>query len=106
MNHDFTEQVRIICQDFEASQGISVSPSAVKLISQILVAIVDDPHPTWRLELDHPLIVIAESYRSAIPFYLQRIVASEGVKNRITTFDFLHWFAGSFRSKMCVFKKR
>ena len=99
------QKVDEICTQFKNDARISVSDHARKLASTVLSAISQDPHPAWKDGAD--LNSLTQAYLSALPIMLYQIASSEGVKDKITSFDFLHWFSKYFETMMmCIIPKK
>lgn len=109
--HDI-EKFKKICKDFENKRKIRITESARKLIFSTLVAIEEDPLPTWNIEITSPEKVTEyfglNLFRyleqiSRITFPRNRISIRRSVK-KITFFDVLHWLAPRLDS-LCPFIK-
>ncbi|MDT3777054.1 hypothetical protein PJI16_05710 [Nitrospira sp. MA-1] len=103
---EITGKVHLVLKKFSMDSGTKISPHLTKIISTILIAIEVDPHPSWvvrKTELNY----FVESYISAIPLFLSKVVAIQrSSKKEVTSFDFLHWFSESFNQEMCVIPKK
>lgn len=94
---------------FRENTGIEISEPTRAMIAAVISAILEDPHPNWRLpsgdDRSRQLDGIITAYLSAVPLFFHQIVVSERVRDKITVFDFLHWFSKSFEPMMCVIPK-
>ena len=99
------QEVDKICTQFKNDAKISVSDHARELASNVLRAISQDPHPAWKVDATK-LDLLTQAYLSALPMMLYQIVSSERVNDKITSFDFLHWFSKDFETMMmCIIPK-
>jgi hypothetical protein len=97
-----------ICDQFTSATNVLVTPTARDLAAEIISAISEDPHPSWRIEGPQQLIDFQRRYLEGMPRFLQRVVESERIQtNRITAFDILHWLGrgGALESWLCLIPK-
>ena len=92
-----------MCNKFYHENKILVTRHARKVIIEILNGILLDPHPSWESSKLENRKLHSKFLYNANQF-LSSIADSEAIKTRITTFDFLHWFAFSIDS-ICPFEK-
>jgi len=106
------ESFHKICTDFEAERKIGITESAQKLLFSTLVAIEEDPHPTWNTEFTS-LEKVTDYFSQNLFRYLEeisrvtflgsRISISKSLE-KITFFDVFHWL--TFRlDSLCPFIK-
>lgn len=97
-----------ICNDFQITHNIQISKNVKTIISNILLAVIEDPHPKW-ISPDSKLLKTPENivsvYLLALPLLLKRIVDDEKLVNQITLFDFLHWLSDNINF-LCIIDKK
>jgi hypothetical protein len=97
-----------ICDQFTSETNVRITPTARDLAAEIISAISEDPHPSWRIGDPQQLIGFQQQYLSAAPSFLKRVVEDEHIKtNQITAFDILHWLArgDALESWLCLISK-
>ena len=96
-------RVSEICDSFQNAAHIQVTPQARRLIAEVISAIIEDPHPAWRINEDERHAAVTR-YLDGLPGYLSEMAREEGGYERITAFGVLHWLVGNF-SLICTITK-
>ena len=96
-------QVDKVCDTFMEQTNIEVTGKTRELITTILSAIEEDPHPAWRVEED-VLRLEANALLEEMPLNFRRIVRQTHELERITTYHFLHWLTKHL-DPLCPFEK-
>ena len=104
MRDSIKQDLLEICKKFKYDTGILVSNTTIEIAAEIISAICDDPHPSWKYR-DARLIDTTKTYMEYVPMMLKQIAASQRVEDEITTFDLLHWLSGDNISMLCIIPK-
>jgi hypothetical protein len=95
-----------ICDRFTQETSIVVTPTTRDLAAEIISAILEDPHPTWKVEAPQTF-EYTQRYLSDSTKLLHAIRAEQNIKERITAFDLLHWLTRGegLESWLCLIPK-
>jgi hypothetical protein len=87
-------QIATKCAEFQELSGVSISSAAIDLGAQIIGAISEDPHSSWKLDANQRTTLVSLAI-SAVPLMLSDISKSEAIVKgkEITTFDVVHWLS-------------
>jgi len=97
------QRVMRICDEIEKSKEIEITMHSRVLIFNILTAITEDPHPSWRV-MQFDLREILENKIETLPKNLNEVINYEKPKKRLTSFHLLHWL-GLRLDSICPFEK-
>ena len=96
------ENVEFAYREFRRRNEIPVSPQSLRLITEVLNAITEDPHPRWRAnELERERV--ANGFLERLPSLFVEI-AKQDRGEMITSFAVLHWL-GRNLDDICPIEK-
>lgn len=91
------------CDRFRQATGVAVSPHSVLLITDILGAILSDPHAGWRASAEERER-FAYHLVEILPEFLNQMYQQSGWNHVITSFDVIHFMSAELQA-LCPFEK-